>query len=499
MPNALKQLFTNFPLLVAILLLAFGLRMHRITNEPLDWHAWRQADTASVTREFVSNGINLLEPQYHDLSSIPSGLDNPEGYRMVEFPFINALAALIVQISPDWSVAVVSRLVSVLLSVGTIVPLFFLVAKFSCRKQAYLSAVVFATLPFSVFYGRAILPEPGLLFFSTLSIYAFAEWLSSRSWKWWLTSALSLALALLLKPFALFLGPVYLALLWLEDGKHAWKRWPFLLGFSLVAFVPLLAWRAWIQNFPSGIPASEWLFNGNGIRFRPAWVRWLGYERFVKLILGFSGVLLVLAGFIRHSPKKLLYYSWWMSMALYFTVIATGNVQHDYYQVFALPILSITVAEGMLVLFSELQSRTQKLLNQRYGKQRAHQTKSELLGILTVAALYSSAVLLSWNQVKGYFNTNHTEYLKVGELVDRILPHDAQVIAPAMGDTQFLYQTKRRGWPIGGEIEKKRELGATHYITTTYDDEARELEETYFVIEKTDEHLILDLSRETNS
>jgi hypothetical protein len=491
-----KRLYTQFPLLIAILVLAFGVRLHRITNEPLDWHAWRQADTASVTREFVQNGINLLEPQYHDLSSIPSGIDNPEGYRMVEFPFINAISALLVMLSPDWSVALVSRLISLLLSVGTIIPLFFLVARLTGKKHAYLAALVFATLPFSVFYGRSILPEPGLLFFSTLSLLAFSLWLRSRSWKWWLTSALSLALALLLKPFAVFLTPVYLALLWLEDGKQLWRRWPYLLAFAVLAFAPIISWRSWIQQFQSGIPASDWLFNGNGIRFRPAWVRWLGYERFIKLILGFTGTLFILASFFHHSPKKLVYYAWWLSMALYFTVIATGNVQHDYYQVFALPIVSITVAEGMLVIFSQLKIRVQKLLNSLYGKQKTHRSTSALIGIVLVAGLYASALALSWEHVKGYFNTNHTVYLKVGEIVDELLPQDALVIAPAMGDTQFLYQTNRRGWPIGGDIENKRRLGATHYITTTYDDEARDLEEKYFVINKTDQYIIIDLTRE---
>ena len=105
-------------------------------------------------------------------------------------------------------------------------------------------------------------------------------------------------------------------------------------------------------------------------------------------------------------------------------------------------------------------------------------------------------LLLSWQQVKGYFNVNHWEYVTAGEAVDRLTPPDAKVIAPAMGDTAFLFQTKRTGWPIGHSIDEKIEQGATHYVTTADDDEARELSEKYFIIEKTDLYLLIDLTRE---
>jgi hypothetical protein len=32
--------------------------------------------------------------------------------------------------------------------------------------------------------------------------------------------------------------------------------------FPLLAFAPMLLWREWIKNFPTGIPVSDWLFNG---------------------------------------------------------------------------------------------------------------------------------------------------------------------------------------------------------------------------------------------
>ena len=118
-------------LLILILLLAFTLRLYRINNPIADWHAFRQADTASVTREYVKHGIDLLHPKYQDLSNIQSGKDNLLGYRMVEFSLVNALTAWFLIKLPFLDLVIFSRLISVFFSLGTILALFYLVKNFS--------------------------------------------------------------------------------------------------------------------------------------------------------------------------------------------------------------------------------------------------------------------------------------------------------------------------------------------------------------------------------
>ena len=88
---------------------------------------------------------------------------------------------------------------------------------------------------------------------------------------------------------------------------------------------------------------------------------------------------------------------------------------------------------------------------------------------------------------------NHWEYIHAGEAVDRLTPLDAKIIAPAFGDTQFLYQTNRIGWPIGMDIPDKINRGATFYVTTTLDDEAHELMAQYQILAQTPEYVIIDL------
>lgn len=470
--------------LVLLLTLALILRLYRIGNPIADWHAFRQADTASVTREYVKHGINLLEPKYHDLSNIQSGKDNLAGYRMVEFPMINGLIAGLIKALPFLPLVLTSRLMSVLASLGTLTFIYYFVQNISHNRQAaFLSGLFFAVLPYSIYYSRVVLPEPFFLFFSMGSLSFFAAALDHKNFyaqpKFYL-SAIFLSLAFLLKPFVAFLAPVYLVL-FLQ--KQNWKRafhWSWLV-FALIALLPFWWWRNWIIQFPSGIPASDWLFNSNGIRFRPAWVRWLFYERFTKLILGFTGLIFVAEGLLANQKKiNYLLWSWGVGLFAYISVIATGNVQHDYYQVIFTPFIAILLGFG----FSSL-----------WHKAQAEKKKLKLIKQIILIFLVTIMLADSWKNLGGYFNVNHWEYVEAGQAVDRLVPADAKVIAPAFGDTIFLFQTNRTGWPIGFEIDKKIELGATHYITTTYDDEARELEKKYQTIAKTEKYLLLDLRK----
>ena len=421
-------------LLGLILLLAFLLRLYRVTNPIADWHAFRQADTASVTREYVkADKIDLLRPHYQDLSNIQSGFDNLEGYRMVEFPFVNAALAVLLKVIPKLDLVLTSRLASILISLCTIYVLYKLVREISGQKTALFSALVYAVLPYSVFYSRAILPEPYFIFFSTLSIWQFYLFAKNKKFSAYLLALIGLALAALLKPFVVFLAPVYLIIMWQFRHNKIFKDFRIYL-LPILAFTPMFLWREWIKNFPTGVPVSDWLFNGNGIRLRGAWFRWLFYERLTKLFLGYFGVIFLLSNLLKKGKDFYFYGAWWLGVILYFVVIASGNVQHDYYQNLILPIVCISVGRGIVIIEEKLK-------------------KKLAWPIITLVA--AGSLFLAWQQIAGYFNVNHWEYIKAGQALDKLVAADALVIAPAMGDTQFLFQTNRRGWPIGFEIEDK--------------------------------------------
>ncbi len=474
-----KLLLKDYLIMLVLFLAAFGLRTYRL-HEPLaDWHSWRQADTASVAREYVKHGIDLLHPKYHDLSSIPSGKDNPQGYRFVEFPFLNALHAWLYLHFPQIGFVEWGRLISIFFSSATVVILYLLVHLLQNRLTAFLTASFYAFVPYNLFYGRVILPEPGLMFFSFLSLLTFILYLKRASFLVFFLSLLSFSLALLLKPTALVLllpmGVAYFS----RFSKLTWGKRLMIIFSFFASVLPLIFWRLWMRQFSEGIPASSWLFNGNHIRFKGAYFHWLFGERIAKLILGYWNLIPVGLGLFLLSFKteaKRIFSAVVLGALAYLVIIATGNVQHDYYQIQIMPALAILYGLG-----------GSYLIKLRSGWAR-------LYSITLLLFISLLGLALGWYEVRGYFNINNPAIVHAGQKVDQLTPPDALVIAPYMGDTAFLFQTNRRGWPIGGNIDFKIKSGASYYVTTSKDKEYQELKQKYPVIFENKEFAIIQLS-----
>lgn len=441
-----------------ILIISLVVRLHRI-NEPLaDWHSWRQVDTSAVTRRFVADGIDILHPRFADLSSIPSGLDNPEGWRFVEVPFINALTASFYKTFPSISLEVWGRLTSIIFSLGSVVLIFLILNQLVDSKTGLLAALIFGLLPFNIYYHRTVLPEVPLLFFTLLSFSGFLVWLKNQKLSYYLLSLVSFSAGLLLKPYILFMGLPMFYLAWKTWGRQVFKQ-KLLWFYAIVSITPFISWRIWAINYKAGIPDYKWLFNSTRIRFRPAFFRWIFAERFGKLIFGYWGLIPFALGVIAKPIKKAgwLFHWWLVAMLVYLFVFATGNVTHDYYQIFIIPPLVIFTALGVISLVSQ--------------NQKTNKTISTVLA--AVSMLFGLA--FSWFHIRDFFNINHPEIVAAGKTVNELLPKEAKVIAPYNGDTMFLYYTGRQGWPIGGDIKRKIDLGATEYVTVNLDDEANYL------------------------
>ena len=471
--------------LILIIVLAFSLRLYRLNAPLADWHSWRQADTSAVSRNFVQQGFDVLHPRFDDLSSMGSGIDNPEGYRFVEFPIYNLIHAALFKTLPIVSLEVWGRLISIFFSLGSLVFLYLIAKKYLGTKIALLAAFFFAVLPFNIYYSRVILPEPMMLLTSLGMIYFFGRWIEQNSKTPKLqNSKLFLAVVFavvswLIKPFILVLLLPITYLAWVK-WRFNWRRYITLYLSILVSLLPFFFWRWWMSHFPEGIPFSTWLFNYGGIRFKGAFFWWLFAERIGKLILGGWGLILLGLGIIVKPGKKegLFFHSWLVAILAYFVIVASGNVQHDYYQVLAIPIICIFLAKGTYFLLVAPKQYFNRLL---------------CCLLFVVCCLFMFA--FSWYQVRDFFNINNPVIIEAGKAVDRLVPKEAKVIAPYGGDTAFLYQTKRQGWPMGIEIEKMINLGAEYYVNINFGPETDWLMETYCVVEKTPGWVIIDLKR----
>src|SRR5579872_5202483 len=127
-------------LVVCILIGAFAVRLYKFSNPIADWHSWRQVDTSAVSRNFVQNGFDILHPRFEDISNVPSGLDNPNGYRFVEFPIYNVLQAGGYVLFPKVTLEEWGRGVTIIASLFSLLFIFLLVRKYGGKTAAFFAA-----------------------------------------------------------------------------------------------------------------------------------------------------------------------------------------------------------------------------------------------------------------------------------------------------------------------------------------------------------------------
>ncbi len=506
--NNLKKHF-GLLLLIAILVGGFAVRLYRFTGPIADWHSWRQADTSAVSRTFVEHGFDVLHPRFEDLSNVPSGLDNPEGYRFVEFPIYNVLQAALRVTFPVLTLEEWGRVVTILSSLGISLFLYLLLRRVVDEKTGIFAAFFYTFIPFSIYYGRTILPDTMMAMTILGGTYFFYLWIEGktkinpsaslragdqnvkpllktqkyliRSTLYFILATLFTAAAMLLKPYALFFT---LPMIWLafdRFGLRFIKKWQLWL-FLVLSVLPLALWRVWMAQYPSGIPVSAWLFNGGNIRFKGAYFYWLFADRIARLILGYWGVSLLTAGALvvwgkQYKKTAWLLLSFLLSSLLYMVVIARGNVQHDYYQILIVPSLVIFVALGGKFLFDPPEG-----------------VFPPVIGRLALLVLTLFMLFFGWYFIRDYFNINNPAIVVAGQAVSQMTPSNAKIIAPYNGDTSFLYQTDRQGWAsFEKPLPELIRMGADYLVLVNPRPEDRNIGKQYRIVSETPDYILFNL------
>lgn len=449
--NNFKKL--DLLILGLVIALAVILRLYKITTPLADFHSWRQVDTAAVARNFVKDGIDIMKPRYDDLSNVQSGMENPEGYRMVEVPIYNAIFAGLHKLAPVIPIEVWGRLTSVFFSLVVIVILYYLLLKEVSRTAAFFAGFVYAAFPFFVFFSRVVLPESTALGFAFISIFLLYV---SRSPLAYGGALIFFGASILVKPTTIFFA---LPLLYIFFKNHRWATFkkPGVYLFFFLSIIPFALWRNYIKAYPEGIPASDWLItsvNTTGalqkIFFRPAFFRWIFFERINGLIMGgLASGFVVLGCFLKQ--KKGLMTAILMSTLSFLFVFQGGNVQHEYYQTLILPALAIFAGIGIDFLF---------------GNRKAFSFGIVLIFVPVILAL---SWFFSYYNVRNYYNYS-TDLVQTAKIINSLTAPDDRVVTDTTGDTTLLYLSNRRGAPaVYRDPKTLKELGYSILTTNSLD------------------------------
>jgi hypothetical protein len=186
--------------LALIVVAGLLLRVYHLHNPILDHPAWRQGDGAAIARNFLELHNNIFYPQ--------TDYDGPPpNYVELELQLVPYAAA---QLYRFFGVhEVFARLLVIAFSLGTIPLIYALGSELYSRRAGLIAAVLFAIAPGAVYYGRAIIPESVMLFFSVAALLFWCRWVDRRRLVDFFLAAGLAALAFLAKPPALLiLGPM---------------------------------------------------------------------------------------------------------------------------------------------------------------------------------------------------------------------------------------------------------------------------------------------------
>ncbi len=320
------------------------------------------------------------------------------------------------------------------------------------------------------------------VFFSLAGVYCFIKYFDEGKDLFLYVSGIWFALGLLIKPFILFYTIPLIYLLFQKYGfKGIFKNRRLLvklLIYSGIIFVPFILWRIWMSRFPEGIPEWKWMFNGDGIRFRPAFFRWIFGERIGSLILGYWGLIPFVLGILATVKKNLFNLMFFIGMLFYVVIFATVNVRHDYYQMYLIPAMALLLAQGVIYMWKS---------------EHFNRILSRIILIFSVLIMFEMGAF----QAKEYYKINHPEIFEAGKAIDRIAPKNAIIVAPYNGDTTFLYYTKRKGWPVvDNSIDEIIKRGATYYVSISLNDtDTLNFSKRFKTVEKTPDYIILDLTK----
>ena len=466
--------------LVLLFILFFGLflRVPFLHLPLLDRNAWRQADTATVARNFYENNFDIFYPQVDWRGAT-------EGYAESEFhvyPFIVAVLYRAFGVHE-----VIGRLVSLFFFVLSAVLLFRLAENTFNGGVAIWATLFFVISPLNMHFSRAFMPTSTLVFFSIASIYYFSRWVDEDRAYFFLASLTATALAVLLKPPSLYLGLPLLYLAVRKYGKKTFLQWNLWLFASLV-IIPSFIWyhhahQLFLQTgLTFGTTGEGYSKFGNP----DYWLSLPFYKTMAKRllfdILTPPGAFFALIGFLLVPERKNYVAFWWLvAFGVYIFIMAEGHQRHYYYQVPLVPTLSLYVGQGFYYLLEKNLFKDALLL-------KFISLKSVLIFLFFLMPLVA---LVRTSEYRHFA----VDRLTFGKRIQELTEKDSLVIIGGWRkgkhiqvkypprDPIDLYFSHRKGWVIDLDewtlprIESLRQQGARYFVS--YYPKGLELNKTF--------------------
>lgn len=342
----LIRFIKKYKWLAAAFLLWLILHAPQMNKDLVGRHVWRQTQTQGTIENFVSEDFNILNPREHRHNVY-------DGYYRMEFPLYQWLIAGLGKIfgSSIW----LSRWVTQLIGLLSILGMFFFLKTFLSVKIAQIGAWCFAWSPSLFYFGINPLPDNLALCFGLWGLAYSFSFYKTKSGKHMFWSALFLALSTAVKLPFIILYAVPLFLVFHETLKRQWEVVSYYF-IHVIFFTLPLVWYNWV--IPSWDKAG--IISGgeiNRANFEKTWNHFVRnlWGVFPEVILNFGSLIFFFIGIWMVLRKRLHQSILGQSMLFLFVVLSayffyTLNMiggHHEYYLFIFYPLVFLLVALGV--------------------------------------------------------------------------------------------------------------------------------------------------------
>jgi hypothetical protein len=417
--------------LAVLVLFAFGLRMVDLTDLPLDFHPTRQYRGALIARSI-----------YYQFSPSPDPVIQEEAlaqrYSVAELepPILESIVAAGYWLSGGENLWV-ARIFTSLFWVLAAIPLYALALQFTGRGAALIAVAYYLLLPFGFQASRSFQPDPFMVAWLILAMYAAYRWVSKREWKWALIAAIASAIAILIKVFAayLLLG-VLAALVLAAFGARVALRNRQVWAVALIAILPAALYYLLSIGGTSGNYFQNWIVALMPLALQPEfYFRWADV---LTELLGSARLVLAAAGVLIAPPlARWLLIGAWLGYAAYGITLPHQTTTHTYYHLMLVPIAALSMAPLFDLVVKKIAQQS-----------RAWQ-------ILFISLLAGALAVTAWTNRSNLLGVDYRSEAPYWERVGEALPAEGKTIGLVQhyGNLLNYYGWRRvELWPVTGEL-----------------------------------------------
>ncbi len=316
--------------------------------QPLDGHlreAWREADVASISRNYYREDMNICYPR------IDWRGDGP-GYVEMEFPALPWLIAIFYKLFGYHEI--IGKLLSCSFSLVSLLIFIQLSRHLLPNLAASAASMFFVLNPLLFRTANTLQPESLMLMLYILAVYSFIRWLDEGSWKFYVIALVATVFTILAKATAAHIGLFFLLLIFRNKGIKFFKHCSIWL-FGALSLLPALLWYSHAHEL--------WLQYGNslGVSNESHWIGWDFFTNpyFIKGILASEihfvwmpmGLIIIVAGlFLKRLEKADQISFLWLTTIFVYYVIAVRTAADDwayYYHIVSVPPVAILVGNSI--------------------------------------------------------------------------------------------------------------------------------------------------------